>query len=65
MLLINVVEDVQRALDQQKQVDPIMLDLQKAFDTVPHQRLLCKLQKYGIRGSIIINKFTNGVCDGL
>jgi len=57
MLLINVVEDVQRALDQQKQVDPIMLDLQKAFDTVPHQRLLCKLKKYGISGSIIqINK---------
>jgi len=38
--LINVVEDVQRALDQQKKVDLIMLYFRKAFDTVPHQRLL-------------------------
>ena len=51
--LINVVEDVQRALDQQKQVDPIMLDFRKAFDTVPHQRLLCKLKKYGIGGQVL------------
>ena len=40
--LINVVKDVQRALDQQKKVDLIMLDF-KVIDTVPHQRLLCKL----------------------
>jgi len=37
--LINVVEDVQQALDQQKQVDLIMLDFQKAFDTVPYKHL--------------------------
>ena len=43
-----MVEDVQRALDQQKKVDLIMLDFQKVFDTVPHQRLLCKLRQCGI-----------------
>ena len=50
--LINVVEDIQQALDQQKKVDMVILDFHKAFDAVPHQRLLYKLKKYGIDGQI-------------
>ena len=34
-----------------KQTDLIIMDFAKAFDTVPHRRLLHKLDYYGIRGS--------------
>ena len=35
-----------------KQTDLIIMDFAKAFDKVPHRRLLYKLDYYGIRGSI-------------
>ena len=47
--LISIVEEIQYALDQHHQADLIMLDFSKAFDTVPHNRLLHKLKFYGIR----------------
>ena len=34
-----------------KQTDVIIMDFVKAFDKVPHRRLLYKLDYYGIRGS--------------
>ena len=39
-----------QAVDKKQQVDVIIMDFQKAFDKVPHQRLLLKLKRYGIRG---------------
>ena len=38
------------ASDNHHQVDTIYLDIRKAFDTVPHSRLLEKLQNAGITG---------------
>ena len=34
-------------------MDIVYLDFQKAFDTVPHQRLLGKLHSQGIRGQVL------------
>ena len=35
-------------------VDIVYLDFQKAFDAVPHQRLLRKLHSQGIRGQVLL-----------
>ncbi|KAK3101818.1 hypothetical protein FSP39_006589, partial [Pinctada imbricata] len=48
--LILSVNDLAQSLDVGDQVDCILLDFSKAFDKVPHNRLLMKLQYYGIRG---------------
>ena len=40
-------------MDYRLQTDTLILDFQKAFDTVPHQRLIQKLDHYGIRGNIL------------
>ena len=48
--LINITETIRSALDNNKTVYGIFVDLQKAFDTVNHEILIEKLQHYGIRG---------------
>ena len=40
-------------MDEGSPVDVIYLDFQKAFDKVPHQRLLLKLKSHGMENSII------------
>ena len=39
-------------LEQGIPVDVIYLDFRKAFDSVPHERLLLKLRAYGIHSNI-------------
>ena len=51
--LITIIEHLARNSDHGKQTDVLLLDFSKAFDTVPHKRLLKKLDHYGIRGQRI------------
>ena len=49
--LIETVHDWMTAMDNKTQIDAILLDFAKAFDKVPHLRLLSKLTSYGITGN--------------
>ena len=51
--LLCFFEEITKWVDEGSPVDVIYLDFQKAFDKVPHQRLLLKLKSYGMENSII------------
>jgi len=49
-------------VDQGYPIDVIYLDLQKAFDKVPHRRLMLKVKSFGIVGRM--NGFKIGLRAG-
>ena len=48
--LLTLAYELAESIDKRKQMDLIILDFLKAFDRVPHQRLIAKIDHYGIRG---------------
>ena len=51
--LLLLLENLTKTLDNRRQVDLILTDFSKAFDKVPHQRLLLKLKNFGVQGPIL------------
>ena len=50
--LICAIHDIASDIQLNKSTHAAILDFSKAFDKVPHRRLLKKLDYYGIRGSL-------------
>ena len=46
---VNFFKEITKWIDEGSPVDIIYLDFQKAFDKVPHERLLLKLKAHDIR----------------
>ena len=52
LLLAKMTEDWRRALDRKLIVGVVFIDFRKAFDSLPHNILLYKLQSLGIAGDL-------------
>ena len=51
--LLHFLDVATDSFDQGKQLDVAYLDFSKAFDKVPHQRLVLQLKSHGIEGKIL------------
>ena len=51
--LILTIHDISSSLQQNKSIHAAVLDFSKAFDKVPHQRLLMKLERYSVHGNLL------------
>ena len=62
--LIEFFEEVTRNVDEGKAVDVVYMDFSKAFDKVPHGRLVKKVQSLGIDAGVIkwIQQWLDGRC---
>ena len=49
--LVSIYNTLCKALDDGLEIRIVFFDISKAFDTVPHKRLLSKLENYGIRNN--------------
>ena len=70
--LLITLHEIASALNEKKASHLAILDFTKAFDKVPHERLLLKLHHYGISGalnnwlrSFLTNRTQQTVCDGV
>lgn len=48
---VSLINNIQSNIDQRRTCSAIFVDVSKAFDCVPHDVLLLKLDRYGVRGN--------------
>jgi len=51
--LLEFLDKVTGCIYIGENVDIVFLDFAKAFDKVPHKRVIMKMRSYGIRGKIL------------
>ena len=51
--LISAIHDWVKGINFRSQTDVIVLDFSNPFDSVPHERLVVKLDFHGIRGKML------------
>lgn len=51
--LVQTIHDFAKAIDTREQVDVITIDFAKAFDKVPHNKLIYKLETVGLNATVI------------
>lgn len=52
--LIETMDKITSSLAYKRWIDLIFLDFAKAFDKVPHRRLVMKMEAYGIKGQLLL-----------
>ena len=52
--LLITTDPLAKNTEKGMQTDVAILDFSKAFDTVPHKKLLHKLKSYGVRGALLV-----------
>ena len=60
--LLRTIQDLASTIDVMGQTDVILLDFSKAFDKVPHLRLLSKIRYYGIQNNL--NRWISSFLEG-
>ena len=62
--LLCFFEKITKCVDEGSPVDVIYFDFQKAFDKVPHQRLILKLKSHGMGNSRAYNQLDRAMVKG-